>query len=163
MKILITIILFTFTLSLASCGGYPNRDHPLSELASIVSGDSITIPPLSFPFRKFSCLDTTILEAQQKHKKVLLYFTGKFCIFARIMETKVFTDSSIQSVLSKDYVAYAIIIDNRSLEGKQNASFQLLQFNANSLPFFALLDERGNTIRTLSFTSDKSAFSDFIK
>ena len=120
-------------------------------------------PSNSFTFKEFSDIDSSIVEARVVHKKVLLYFTGNFCIYARAMESKIFTDPSIHSVLSEKFVSYAVRVDPETSSGRHHADLQSTMFHANTLPFFVILDEHGKLLRTTAYTVDIAVFMEFLE
>jgi len=108
--------------------------------------------------------DEGMSYAKKIHKPVLIDFTGHACVNCRKMETTVWTDKAVFKFLSEDYVLIQLYVDDKTALqqneeytstfshqhiqtiGRKWSDFQATKFNANSQPFYALLDDKGNLL-----------------
>ncbi|AWX46277.1 Protein-disulfide reductase [Flagellimonas maritima] len=98
--------------------------------------------------------------AQKVNKPILLDFTGWACVNCRKMEENVWSDSSIYPILKEEYVLISLYVDDRKelpdkekfdfeydsgrikeIEtiGQKWGTFQTINFNAASQPYYVLL------------------------
>ncbi len=102
--------------------------------------------------------------AREKNKPLFIDFTGHGCVNCREMEARVWSDPEVLRRLSNDYVVVALYVDDKTelpevewyksiydgkikkTLGKQNADFQINQFNNNAQPFYVLLDNNENLL-----------------
>ncbi len=108
--------------------------------------------------------DEAIAYARQVNKPVLVDFTGHACVNCRKMETVVWSDPRILNRIKEDYVLAQLYVDDKtelstaeqfksSYSGKEITTignkwsdFQASKYNANSQPYYVLLDLEGNTL-----------------
>jgi thiol:disulfide interchange protein len=108
--------------------------------------------------------DQALQCAREKNKPLFIDFTGHGCVNCREMEARVWSDPEILKRLSNDYVMVALYVDDKTelpeeewyestydgkikkTIGKQNADFQIRQFNNNAQPFYVLLDNNENLL-----------------
>ncbi len=104
--------------------------------------------------------DTGVAVAQQKSKPILLDFTGWACVNCRKMEENVWSDPGIYAMLRDDYVLISLYVDDRkelpeeeqfdfqyesgriktiTTIGQKWGTFQTINFNAASQPYYVLL------------------------
>ncbi|MGI4727786.1 MAG: protein-disulfide reductase DsbD family protein [Janthinobacterium lividum] len=107
--------------------------------------------------------DEALAYAKANHKPIMIDFTGHACVNCRKMEASVWTDKSVYSLISNDFVLLQLYVDDKtdlqpseqtvSAQGKKIktignkwSNFQASQFKANSQPFYVLLDDDGNLL-----------------
>lgn len=113
-----------------------------------------------FPYnlKGFFDYDEAILFAKKVNKPILLDFTGHGCVNCRDIESRVWSDETIRTILNNDYVLVSLYVDDKILLpekdwyiseydnkikktiGKQNADFQITRFNNNAQPFYVALN-----------------------
>lgn len=121
---------------------------------------------LHFPhgLRGYFDYDQALQCAREKNKPLFIDFTGHGCVNCREMEARVWSDPEVLKRLSNDYVVVALYVDDKTQLpeeewytssydgkmkksiGKQNADFQIDQFNNNAQPFYVLLDNNENLL-----------------
>jgi len=102
--------------------------------------------------------------AKQTGKPVMIDFTGHACVNCRKMETTVWPDKQVLSRLQNDYVLIQLYVDDKGelpaeeqyvskfsgkkikTIGNKWSDFQASKFNANSQPFYVLLDHSGKVL-----------------
>jgi Thiol:disulfide interchange protein len=102
--------------------------------------------------------------AKKVNKPIFIDFTGHACVNCRKMEAAVWPDKEVLSRLSNDFVVIQLYVDDKTdlAVGEQTISkssrkkiqtignkwsdFQASRFNANSQPFYVLLDVNGNLL-----------------
>ncbi len=116
------------------------------------------------------------------NKPLLLYFTSYADVNSRKMEDAFFyTKGEIQDLLTSKYEVLTFFVDSKkdvpkekqktnattgklmSVYGYFYQQIQLEQFNSNSQPFFVIIDSKGKSIKTQSFTLNKKEFLIFLK
>ncbi|GLU44631.1 protein-disulfide reductase DsbD [Allomuricauda sp. NBRC 101325] len=101
-----------------------------------------------------------VAHAQEVNKPILLDFTGWACVNCRKMEENVWSDPSVYELLKEEYVLISLYVDDRkelpetekfdfkydsgrikSIEtvGQKWGTFQTINFNAASQPYYVLL------------------------
>ncbi len=104
--------------------------------------------------------DAGVAVAQRKNKPILLDFTGWACVNCRKMEENVWSDPGIYPMLRDDYVLISLYVDDRkqlpeeeqfdfqyesgriktiTTIGQKWGTFQAINFNAASQPYYVLL------------------------
>lgn len=108
----------------------------------------------------FKDFEEGVAYAQQVNKPILLDFTGWACVNCRKMEENVWSDASVYPLLKEEYVLISLYVDDRkqlpdgekfdfkydsgrikSIEtvGQKWGTFQTINFNAASQPYYVLL------------------------
>ncbi len=108
----------------------------------------------------FKDFDQGVAYAKSVNKPILLDFTGWACVNCRKMEENVWSEPDIHSILKEEYVLISLYIDDRkelpkedqfdfkyesgrvkTIEtvGQKWGTFQTLNFNAASQPYYVLL------------------------
>lgn len=108
----------------------------------------------------FKDFDEGVAYAKEVNKPVLLDFTGWACVNCRKMEENVWSDTSIYPILKDEYVLISLYVDDRkelpdeekfdfkydsgrikAIEtiGQKWGTFQTINFNAASQPYYVLL------------------------
>ena len=120
--------------------------------------------------------------AKEVGKPVMIDFTGHACVNCRKMEASVWPDKKVYNTLANDYVIIQLYVDDKtklpeseqytsSFSGKKiksigskNSDFQASKFNANSQPFYVLLDNEGNLLKQPSGADfDIDSYHNFLK
>lgn len=108
----------------------------------------------------FKDFDEGVAYAKKNNKPILLDFTGWACVNCRKMEENVWSEPDIYDLLNEDYVLISLYIDDRKELAKEQqfdyrfdsgrvkrittigekwGTFQTLNFNAASQPYYVLL------------------------
>jgi len=108
--------------------------------------------------------DEGLAYAKKMNKPVFIDFTGHACVNCRKMEASVWPDKEVLSRLSNDYVVIQLYVDDKTdlataeqtvskysgkkiqTIGNKWSDLQASRFNANSQPFYVLLDTKGNLL-----------------
>ncbi len=121
--------------------------------------------------------------SKEKGKPIFVDFTGHGCVNCRKMEEFVFADQRVLKILNEDYIILSLFVDDKKIQipkerwfksvadgkikkelGKQNADIQIVNFNINSQPLYALIDYKGNVLTpTREFDTDIQAFIEFLE
>jgi thiol:disulfide interchange protein DsbD len=102
--------------------------------------------------------DQAIACAREQKKPLFIDFTGHGCVNCREMEARVWSDPRILKRLKEDFVMVALYVDDRTelpesewytseydgkvkkTIGRQNADYQIKQYNNNAQPYYVILD-----------------------
>jgi thiol:disulfide interchange protein DsbD len=108
----------------------------------------------------FKDFDEGVAYAKAENKPILLDFTGWACVNCRKMEENVWSESDIYPILKEEYVLISLYVDDRkqlpedqqfdfqyesgrvktiATVGQKWGTFQTLNFNAASQPYYVLL------------------------
>jgi thiol:disulfide interchange protein len=102
-------------------------------------------------------------QAKRENKPVLIDFTGYTCTNCRWMEANMFPKALVQRELEK-YVLVQLYTDG---EGEPYQSFQQMQqdkFKTVALPFYAVVDAKGDEIKTFpGLTRNEAQFVSFLQ
>ena len=116
--------------------------------------------------RAFDDYDEGMKYAEKNNLPVLVDFTGYGCVNCRKMESAVFDTERIQKVLGENYVLITLVVDDRKqLEtpyvvnengkdvlietvGDKWSYLQRHKFQANSQPYYIVLDNEGLPLTT---------------
>lgn len=108
--------------------------------------------------------DEGLAYAKKVNKPVFIDFTGHACVNCRKMEASVWPDKEVLSRLTNDYVVIQLYVDDKTdlaveeqtvskysgkkikTIGNKWSDLQASRFNANSQPFYVLLDIKGNLL-----------------
>ena len=108
--------------------------------------------------------DEGLAYAKKVNKPVFIDFTGHACVNCRKMEASVWPDKEVLSHLTNDYVVIQLYVDDKTdlavseqsvskysgnkIEtiGNKWSDLQASRFNANSQPFYVLLDTKGDLL-----------------
>ncbi|WP_345949671.1 cytochrome c biogenesis protein CcdA [Mucilaginibacter sp. PAMB04274] len=107
--------------------------------------------------------DEGMAYAAKVHKPVMIDFTGHACVNCRKMEASVWTDKEVYQRISQQYVLIQLYVDDKTdlaqteqittPQGKQIktignkwSNLEASKFQANSQPFYVLLDNSGNLL-----------------
>lgn len=110
--------------------------------------------------------DEGLAYAKSVGKPVMIDFTGHACVNCRKMEATVWPDPAVLNLIRNEYVLIQLYVDDKTdlpeaeqyvseFSGKQIktignkwSDFQASAFNANSQPFYVLLDSNGKLLVT---------------
>ncbi|MEZ4811847.1 MAG: cytochrome c biogenesis protein CcdA [Allomuricauda sp.] len=108
----------------------------------------------------FKDFEKGVAYAKQVNKPILLDFTGWACVNCRKMEENVWSDASVYPLLKEEYVLISLYVDDRKelpegekfdfkydsgrikaikTVGQKWGTFQTINFNAASQPYYVLL------------------------
>jgi len=112
--------------------------------------------------------DQALQVSKELHKPILIDFTGFNCVNCRQMEANVWTDPTVFKHLRDDFVMLQLVVDDKAelpaaeqfvskysgkkittLGGKWS-DLEASRFNANSQPFYVMLDSDGNLLKDAS-------------
>jgi len=118
--------------------------------------------------------------AKQENKPIMLDFTGWACVNCRKMEEQVWSDPAVYEVLKNNYILISLYVDDREELTEQDqfnyvrangsikkirtigdkwATFQTVNFQNNSQPFYVLLDRDLNLLNSpIGYTPDEKEY-----
>lgn len=125
--------------------------------------------------------DKGMRAAQAQGKPAFIDFSGYGCVNCREMEASVLNDNKVKDILEKDFVFITLMVDDKrplpepiyvvengrqvKLEtyGDRWSYLQRYKFNANSQPYYAILDNNGE-LRSgpYFYNEDIDKFIDFL-
>ena len=130
---------------------------------------------------KFDDYDMAMAYAKEKNMPVMLDFTGYGCVNCRKMEAAVWTDESVKSIITDDYVLIQLFVDDKTplaepIEVVENGQprklrtigdkwsyFQRTKFGSNTQPFYVLLDNNGQPLNSAySYDEDIEKYIEFL-
>ena len=119
--------------------------------------------------------------AEAAGKPVMIDFTGFGCVNCRKMEAAVWTDESVKSIITDDYVLIQLFVDDKTplaepIEVVENGQprklrtigdkwsyFQRTKFGSNTQPFYVLLDNNGQPLNSAySYDEDIEKYIEFL-
>jgi len=127
----------------------------------------------------FKDFEAGIAYAKAENKPILLDFTGWACVNCRKMEENVWSESDIYPILKEEYVLISLYVDDRkelpedqqfdfqyesgrvkTIEtvGQKWGTFQTLNFNAASQPYYVLLSPDLEVLNTAVQYTDRDAY-----
>jgi thiol:disulfide interchange protein len=147
--------LYTPTLN----GG--NKETGTAKGAKGVKYAGIFHAPLNL--NAFFDYDEGMAYAKSVNKPVMIDFTGHACVNCRKMEASVWPDKEVYKRISQDYVLIQLYVDDKTdlaaneqittpqgkyikTIGNKWSDLQATKFQANSQPFYVLLDNDGNLL-----------------
>jgi thiol:disulfide interchange protein DsbD len=126
--------------------------------------------------------DEALAYAKKVNKPVMIDFTGHTCVNCRKMEADVWSDKTVLNLLQNNFVLVQLYVDDKTElpQSEQYAStfsgksikaignkwsdFQASRFQANSQPFYVLLNTNGELLVEPSGANyNAAAFADFLK
>ncbi|WP_034257003.1 protein-disulfide reductase DsbD family protein [Arenibacter latericius] len=132
----------------------------------------------------FKDFDEGVAHAKKVNKPILLDFTGWACVNCRKMEEHVWSESDIYPILKEDYVLISLYIDDRkelpseeqfdfkyksgrvkniSTVGEKWGTFQTLNFNAASQPYYVLLSPDLEVLNSAIQYTDRDTYKEWLK
>ena len=147
--------LYTPTLSGGTKAGAPSADAKGVKYAGIFHA------PLNLD--AFFDYDEGMAHARSVHKPVMIDFTGHACVNCRKMESTIWPDKEVYRRISQDYVLIQLYVDDKTdlplneqtvttsgknikTIGNKWSNLQAEKFQANSQPYYVLLDNEGNLL-----------------
>ena len=128
--------------------------------------------------------ETGLAAAQKTGKPILLDFTGWACVNCRKMEENVWSQPEIFNLLNEEIILISLYIDDKSESpeneafnfqypdgrvrtintiGEKWASFQSLNFNSASQPFYVLMHADGTLLNGPIQYTDASTYSEWLQ
>ncbi len=124
------------------------------------SSGTIEMP---FGLTAYDNIDDALREAAATGKRVFVDITGYGCVNCREMESRVWSDPQVLSILKNDYVMVALYNDDKTRlpqdqwvttedgkvlkdKGRVNSWIARTRFGVNAQPNYALLDSKGEVI-----------------
>ena len=128
--------------------------------------------------------ETGLAIAQKTGKPILLDFTGWACVNCRKMEENVWSQPEIFNLLNEEVILISLYIDDKSelpenevfnfqypdgrvrtinTIGEKWASFQSLNFNSASQPFYVLMHADGTLLNSPIQYTDASTYSEWLQ
>ena len=122
--------------------------------------------------------------ALYKGKPILLDFTGWACVNCRKMEENVWSEPNVYSLLKEEYIIISLYIDDRkslakddqfdfqypngrikkiNTVGKKWATFQAINFNTASQPFYIQMTPEGELLNSPIQYTDQEIFYNWLK
>lgn len=123
--------------------------------------------------------------AKQENKPIMLDFTGWACVNCRKMEEQVWSDPAVYETLNNNYILVSLYVDDRKELSEQEqfnyvrangsikkiktigdkwATFQTVNFQNNSQPFYVLMDTDLNLLNSpIGYTSDAKEYLAWLK
>ncbi|MFT4831423.1 MAG: thiol:disulfide interchange protein [Psychroserpens sp.] len=132
----------------------------------------------------FKDFDEGLAYAKEVNKPILLDFTGWACVNCRKMEETVWSEPDIYPLLKEDYVLISLYIDDRKplpeegqfdfkfdsgrvktikTVGEKWGTFQTLNFNAASQPYYVLLSPNLEVLNSSIQYTDKETYLTWLK
>jgi len=128
--------------------------------------------------------ETGVAAAQAQNKPILLDFTGWGCVNCRRMEENVWSDPKVYPMLRNDYILISLYVDDRkelseskqfdfqyesgrikTIEtiGQKWGTFQTINFNAASQPYYVLLSPDLEVLNTAVQYVDTETYEEWLK
>jgi len=142
-------------------GGNGNAAMPLQQSSGPHKYADIFHAPLKLDV--FFDYAEGLAYAKKVNKPVMIDFTGHACVNCRKMEANVWPDKGVYKLLSQDYILIQLYVDDKtelasadvvttpkgkvlSTIGKKWSDLQASKFQANSQPFYVILDPKTETM-----------------
>lgn len=150
--------LYTASLSGGNGSGHVSSDEPPHKYADLFHA------PLGL--NAFFDYDEGLAYARKMHKPVMIDFTGHACVNCRKMEATVWTNKDVLQRIRDEYVLIQLYVDDKTelaaaeqtiskttgrkikTIGNKWSDLQASRYNANSQPFYVLLDHNEKTMVT---------------
>ena len=131
----------------------------------------------------FKDFDSGLAYAKENNKPILLDFTGWACVNCRKMEENVWSEADIYTILKNDYVLISLYVDDRKklpeaeqfnfqydsgrIKRIENiaqkwGTFQDVNFNAVSQPFYVLLSPDLEVLNTSIQNTDSDSYRNWL-
>jgi thiol:disulfide interchange protein DsbD len=132
----------------------------------------------------FKDFDEGLAFAKAENKPILLDFTGWACVNCRKMEENVWSDSNVFNIINDDYVLISLYVDDRkelaeekqfdfqyqsgrikTIEtvGQKWGTFQTINFNAASQPYYVLLSPELEVLNSSIQYTDIETYEAWLK
>lgn len=120
-------------------------------------------------FSELTDLDNAIKAGKENNKRILIYFTCWACVNSRKMELQILTDNDVKALINQKFVYFAAYVDSRELDettkstiGKKHQQLQHDKFKSNWQPQFYIIDDKGQVISEISYTTSTDEFIQFL-
>ncbi|NJB70093.1 thiol:disulfide interchange protein DsbD [Saonia flava] len=128
--------------------------------------------------------DEGVAHAKNAGKPILLDFTGWACVNCRKMEENVWSEPDVYKIINEEYVLISLYVDDRkelpenqqfdykfnsgrvktiNTVGKKWGTFQTLNFNAASQPFYVLLSPQMEVLNSSMQYVDKDTYKHWLE
>ncbi|MFP2994975.1 cytochrome c biogenesis protein CcdA [Spongiivirga sp. MCCC 1A20706] len=128
--------------------------------------------------------DEGLAVAKSQNKPIMIDFTGWGCVNCRRMEENVWVENDIYSMLKDDYILISLYVDDKKdLEDSQQfdyelptgrikeiktvgnkwATFQTINFQTASQPYYILIDTNFNLLNSPQQYTDKATYKSWLK
>ncbi|MFD2565584.1 protein-disulfide reductase DsbD family protein [Aquimarina rubra] len=126
-----------------------------------------------------------VKAAKKENKPIMIDFTGWACVNCRKMEEQVWSNPDITKILKNDYILISLYVDDREklkeedqfkflkssgtiksikTVGDKWATFQTLNFENNSQPYYVLIDSEMNLLNTTTaYTPNENEYLKWLK
>lgn len=132
----------------------------------------------------FKDFEAGVAHAKQVNKPILLDFTGWACVNCRKMEENVWSEPDVFALINNDYVLISLYVDDRkelpkdqqfdfkydsgrvktiATIGQKWGTFQTLNFNAASQPFYVLLSPDMEVLNSSIQYVDKNTYKNWLE
>ena len=173
-RLILSIIVFSFVVymipgmwgaPLKAISGYL---PPIESQDFVISSNSVAIDGAAKSSKisnsnKVYNFKEALRLSEQSGKPIFLDFTGKACVNCREMEARVLSNSRVQQILSENYIVLELYGDTRNplpesewvktsggtllkTDGKVNSNLLLERYGVNAMPYYLLLDSKGNPL-----------------
>jgi len=139
----------------------PTLGKSSSTFPTIIKYQNLFHAPIGL--HAFFDYDEGMAYAKAAHKPVMIDFTGHACVNCRKMENNVWIDKVVYQMISQQYVLIQLYVDDKqnlaqneqatTVEGKKIktignkwSDLEASKFQANSQPFYVLLDNDDNLL-----------------
>lgn len=111
---------------------------------SVFSAESIWIP-----------FDKALLEAKKDKKPLFVEYFADWCVPCQVMEANVFSDSSVQTTITKNFHAVRLNVESEEVifcEGQKLPVKECYteKLQLRGIPSFVILDSNGMSLLSLS-------------
>lgn len=127
--------------------------------------------------------ETGLQEAKKQNKPILLDFTGWACANCRKMEENVWSEAEIFAIINEEYILISLYVDDRkalsseeqfnfqyesgrikTMEtiGEKWGTFQTINFNAASQPYYVLLSPDLEVLNSAIQSTDAETYLDWL-
>ena len=128
----------------------------------------------------FFDLQEALEFSKEVNQPVFIDFTGAACVNCREMESRVFSDPAIKSLLNNKFVFVSIYGDVKTEVaeqdwvtlpngkvlkslGKINTNYIMERYKVNAMPYYIIVDAQGNeVVEPRGYDLDKDAFVQFL-
>lgn len=173
-RLILSIIVFSFVVymipgmwgaPLKAISGYlpPIESQDFVISSNSVATDGATKSSTISNSNKVYNFKEALRLSEQSGKPIFLDFTGKACVNCREMEARVLSNSRVQQILSENYIVLELYGDTRNplpesewvktsggtllkTDGKVNSNLLLERYGVNAMPYYLLLDSKGNPL-----------------
>lgn len=130
----------------------------------------------------FTDYDEATEQSKKTGKPILIDFSGYGCVNCRKMESTVWNDPKVKSLMEEKFILVSLFVDDKThldstiivnengeektlkTVGEKWSYLQRHKFGANAQPFYVVVDANGQPLSpSYAFSEDVSAFSDFLQ